>query len=265
MDKSNNNDAVMMEYLLGDPDPEELARIEESILTDDVFFEELSALEDELVERYIDGDLSQQERGQFEQHFLATPALRTDVNFARALKRCRAEHDRATAADRSPALPPERVSPRFGLARNRVFALAVAAGLLLVISAGWWLIKRGAYRDNPDRHIYAALTLEPGALRSNGGTIGKITIPANTDTVQLRLDLRGPTYDDYQAAVRTDEGALLFTSNRLQIDPLSGPPAVVVSVPAKLLIRGDYQVQLSGGARNGPLEDIDTYYFRSLR
>lgn len=43
--------------------------------------------EDELIDEYLDGSLSEQEREKFEQHFLATTERREKLSFAKALRR----------------------------------------------------------------------------------------------------------------------------------------------------------------------------------
>jgi tetratricopeptide (TPR) repeat protein len=61
-------------YLLASLDDEvEMRRIEEKILLDDAFVEQLSIAEDELIDEYLDGTLTETEREQFLRFFLLSP------------------------------------------------------------------------------------------------------------------------------------------------------------------------------------------------
>jgi anti-sigma factor RsiW len=44
-------------------------------------------VEDDLIDDYLDGSLSEQESEKFEQHFLATTERREKLRFAKALRR----------------------------------------------------------------------------------------------------------------------------------------------------------------------------------
>ncbi|HEX8723028.1 MAG TPA: CHAT domain-containing tetratricopeptide repeat protein [Pyrinomonadaceae bacterium] len=73
-------------YLLGLLQPEPLAeRVEERVLTEPGFHEELLAAEDELIDQYISRELGGEERAAFERYFLRSPARARKFRFARAL------------------------------------------------------------------------------------------------------------------------------------------------------------------------------------
>ncbi len=73
-------------YLLGRLEPEgRLHAVEERMLTEPEYYEELLIAEDEVVDAYVNGALGADERERFEQHFLVTPERRRKLRFARAL------------------------------------------------------------------------------------------------------------------------------------------------------------------------------------
>ena len=82
MAKDPVSDGVMMRYLLGDVSDEERVQLEERYFVDDGVFEQLSALEDELIDDYIRGELAESQRKQFELHFLTSVERRQKLAFA---------------------------------------------------------------------------------------------------------------------------------------------------------------------------------------
>jgi anti-sigma factor RsiW len=77
----------LKQYLLGQLSQEEQRQLEVRLLNDQQFLVELLMAEDELIDEYLDGSLSEQDREKFEQHFLATTERREKLTFAKALRR----------------------------------------------------------------------------------------------------------------------------------------------------------------------------------
>src|SRR5262245_66023175 len=76
-------EVVLKRYLLGELPPDEQESVEKRLLESDPYFELLLAVEHELIEDYVSGDL--REREQFERRLLFTAEQRGEVDFARAL------------------------------------------------------------------------------------------------------------------------------------------------------------------------------------
>ena len=74
-----------MDYILGTLSDDEAARLEESYFVDDAEFEEFEIAEEELIDRYVRGELSPQERDQLEKTFARSPRLIQRVQIARVL------------------------------------------------------------------------------------------------------------------------------------------------------------------------------------
>jgi anti-sigma factor RsiW len=74
-------------YFLGTLDEEECQRVEECLISDRDFFEQAMIAEDELIDEYLDGRLSDSEKKRFVIHFLVTPRQRQKLKRARAIKR----------------------------------------------------------------------------------------------------------------------------------------------------------------------------------
>ena len=67
-------------YLLGELSEQEQGQFEEAYFADDALFERFRAVKDDLIDAYARGDLTGQKRERFEQHFLATEPRRQRVN-----------------------------------------------------------------------------------------------------------------------------------------------------------------------------------------
>lgn len=107
-------------YLLGHLSDEESDALEVRLLHDRRFFDLAEAAEDDLVDRYVRGELKPDDRKRFERHLLPSDRLRERVATARAL-RSWTEGQRA---------------PRIAAGEGRVARLAWAAALLAAIAAG---------------------------------------------------------------------------------------------------------------------------------
>lgn len=107
------------------------------LLTERPYAETFDRIENELVDEYLEGALSEEERLQFEQHFLKAPQRRDKLSFTTNLR----------AAARAPA-PVARVSPEKHAARwySSAPAYLKAAALLIAILcvglAAWLLLGR---------------------------------------------------------------------------------------------------------------------------
>src|SRR6185437_4105078 len=89
----------LRQYLLGDLPPAEMAALEERLLTDTVFYDELLMVEDELIDQYLSGEQSQAERESFEAYFALAPERQQKLRFARALKKYLNRTNEAEARD----------------------------------------------------------------------------------------------------------------------------------------------------------------------
>lgn len=86
MNDRQSADDRLVRYLLGDALPDaEQADIEERYFTDELYFDHVLAMEDELIDRHVRGQLSDSERERFEGHFLASKRRREKWEAQRAI------------------------------------------------------------------------------------------------------------------------------------------------------------------------------------
>src|SRR5215470_4410948 len=111
MNERNNDEGAIRQYLLGQlHEPEQIA-IEDRLLTDDAYYQRLAMIEDELIDDYITGALSEPDRQAFSAHFLAAPEHQKKLKFAQAMAKYAALNPAPTVK------APERV--RAHSSRNR--------------------------------------------------------------------------------------------------------------------------------------------------
>jgi CHAT domain-containing protein/tetratricopeptide (TPR) repeat protein len=114
-------------YLLNDVGEEERLAIEERLLTDDEYFEEISMAEEILIQDYADENLDADERERFEKHFLSSEENRQKVKFARALRKY---------VNESKDSPETKKKPGFIDSLKAFFAAPVPVAVALLIIAG---------------------------------------------------------------------------------------------------------------------------------
>jgi CHAT domain-containing protein len=151
MTLSTEEQGSIKQYLLGELAPENRRQeLEERILTDDEFFEEILVAEDELTDQYLDGALTDRERERFENHFLSTPERRQKLNFARAMKRYISTATTTSSSVEEPESAGKKYPSLSWLAASSSSRLRVAASVVLVLGLGlvlWWAFF---FRSGPD-------------------------------------------------------------------------------------------------------------------
>ncbi len=125
----SNNQQTLRNYLLGTLPPARAEQLEERLLTDDALVEELSLIEDELIEDYARNALNANERKQFERLFIKNPRRKRKLMLVNGLRKYTVDIGHVSTADRNPArawyFP--LLSPKW--------APVVPAFLVLVVSA----------------------------------------------------------------------------------------------------------------------------------
>ena len=234
----------IMQYLLGQAGPTESSSFEERLITEKDFYDELTIAEDELIDQYLDGDLTSSEREQFESHFLSSPDRRQKVRFGSALLQ-------TAARNFSPRVPVH-------LLQRRAILPYVTLVLLLIVGVGFWAIWRSQSNVRVAGKI-ATITLLPGATRADQ-PVNKISNSADIGTIQLRLALANAQETYRVRVVNGDETEVWNGDGRLQTD--GNNSFIVADVPAQLLPTGDYRVLLSRKLPDGSFEETSSYSFR---
>lgn len=239
---------ALKRYLLGSLDESRKTQLEQRLLNDAQLFEEVLIAEDELVDHYVAGRLSEDDKARFESHFLVTPDRVRKTQFGRALHRYLELND-------SPALPaPKPFRNPLWHAWRPVLAFSL---LLIVAVATYWMWARTTGRGP---HKTQVITLAAGAIRSSGSSFPRETISEDTSTIELRLVVPDIRHRSYKADIHGETTDLKgLTSN--QTFEQNGEKSVVFSVEAKRLPPDDYLMSLSSIDERGESEFIDSYTF----
>ncbi len=252
MDTEKSDDDVLRDYLLGGAAPETRERIEQRLFSDDeVFWERLCLLEDELVDQYARGELDGEDGARFERDFLVTDERRAKLDLAVALKEY--VEGRRAGRRRAPRwLPRPMPAP--------AWALAVAATLLLAVPAVVWRVAAGRAPQGE-----ASAWLSSGLVRDVEGQLTRVTLPPGCRLVRLQLDPGPAEHPGYRATLHQVAGAELWARDELHAASVDGKVAVTLTLPCDLLPPEDYYVRLEGVSPGVAPVPLARYDFRVLR
>ncbi len=169
------DDNLLRSYLLGALPEAETETCDELSFTDDAFVTRLQAVEDDLIDSYLQNELSGNERAQFQTYYLASPRRQEKVKFAQSLQSFAKHHvlapAPAPAASFAPAEPVRQVAREtiswWDSLRN-LFTLPnltmqwgmAAAALLLLLAGGWLFTETQRLRGQMDAAQTEQATLQ---------------------------------------------------------------------------------------------------------
>lgn len=122
----HEEETAIRSYLLGLASPEERKRVEERLLADSHYFNELERVEECLTDEYVRGEMQGIEREQFDRHFLKSVEHREGLEFAGLLER----HFSEPYVALRPSHPP---ASRWRKAMEIVFASAALALIVAIV------------------------------------------------------------------------------------------------------------------------------------
>jgi len=278
---------VLRQYLLGSTPDTERDRLERAILADDALYEELLATEEELIDEYVWGRLSESERASFRQYLSSLPNHGQKLEFANALR----TRLLATAPEAEASVQAHRLvhSER---SFARVPSFLWAAAILLVLVGGIWswdtisglreevgsaeaeIVRLRENQDSlqdrtaegpvsrPSAPLGArSFLLAPGTLRS-AGSRRVIPISSEPELLEFRLDLGSNDYDSYSAVVHDANSVQLASVSHLRAEVAEERILVVFHASSDWFVSGDYFVSLLGELANEEPAPVERYDFR---
>lgn len=265
MTKQGHTKEDLIEYLLGSASEGAGERFDALSVSDSEFADELDAVEADLVDAYVQGELSGDRLNRFETQYLTSPLRRDKVEFARTFHRYAEAHSfaGATAQPMVAKAPTRRrsFSSWFETFNNMIpsmrwgFALATA----ILLAAGVWWIFQGSPRhsDNPS---IASFVLAP-PLRGNNQTPA-LSIPKGTAVVAIQLELESDDYPAYDVTL-LDQTAnrSLWRDHKSAMTSGADHKAITVAFPAAVLKRQTYFLRLTGIPAQGDPEIVGDYSF----
>lgn len=156
MNEVLDSEDLLTRFLLDELDERERAEVEDRLLSETEFYEQMLGREAELTDAYVCGELSPGERERFEKSFFASRDRRKRVEFAQGLA------DSATLLQREESTKPDSaVAPVMTRSRGWLASLfaqrpalgyAMAAAVMVVIGLGvWFAVERMRARVEPQR------------------------------------------------------------------------------------------------------------------
>jgi hypothetical protein len=246
--------------------------IEMSLMSSEALYQEVQIVEDELTDQYLANELPEADRQSYESHFLAAPERHQKLRFARALKRYVGQAGESSLQDaRALSVQTDERPVRLTTKKGWLFSLLplqnpipryalAAAALIVVIGIGWVAFNAFGPAPRTSGKVFL-VNLSPGLSRDSGQTIS-FAIPADTDSIQLKLDLPSGDYPAYRAELLTVELSSLLVEEGLRPEATAGNKTINFVIPAGFLKRNDYRVKVSGRTGDGNYEDVASYVFR---
>jgi hypothetical protein len=276
----NKQSQLLRKYLLHDLGETEQEHIELRLLSDKEFTRCLAVTQDDLIDDYVAGRLSDREIEMFKQHYVTTPERLQRLNFGIAFDRY--------VSERIPVHRSDTFDRLFAFARTHPLKTATAVVVLLFIFGVVLFIPfrvnqhqiaqnlqqefaRLNVRQETDSRPLSVLKLSSGdaralMLRHNlvRGDDEERSVELTSTVTLLRLVLEAPSgaYKTYQAMLQTAEGKDLASVSDLKARSEEGAQFVIVNIPARLITRGDYQLKLMGISEGGRVSDVGLYPFR---
>jgi len=248
-------------YLLGVLDADRKTQLEEQILSAPETYEELLLVEEELIDQYVAGALSEHERRQFETHFLITAERRKNLRFGQLLKRYVNSNLAAAAIPHVENSAPAKKSLTFSMlpaAGRPVMVFGVVGVVLLGVALLCWL----GYRRPQSRLAHqldepvVVVALAPAAAP-------RVNVPPKGYDLKLELQLANPSFRNYKSELFR-ENKSVQTRGALRVEPKGEQYIVPVTITGEVLSPGDYELKLSGVRESGADEFIEKYSFRVI-
>lgn len=229
---------------------------------------------DLLIERYLQGKLSDEEAASFEEQFLSNSELLDELESAELLQQGLqdvVELEKAHVPDKD-HLTEKPVSSIVSLFQSPRYAMAASFLLLLSVGFSSFMVQQNTRLSDIDP--YQALPTEIIPLVSvrgipDNGPINTLELGDSAQQFVSMLDPGFETYSHYRATVfildPASEATLVWQVN----DMLPGyEDMLALSLPASVLKPGNFEIRLEGWKDEWPGDHmfaaIETIHFRSI-
>jgi hypothetical protein len=250
-------------YLLAELPEEELERFEDECFAQENWPEQISLVEEDLIEAYLRRELTAERRRRFEDNYLITEARKERVIMSAALLRLLDEPIPTPQSQTGPQpIPPPQPAPTFveqlrAFWSGRTWGLphaAVALLLVAVIIGVWWIA-----RSRPPQFV-ATLTLNI-SHKARGADAQANSIKLSDDTDALRIALTLPEQTTAAASYRVLLENVNGEGRSVEIVSQDARTISVV-LPAAQLARGQHALKLFAVNPDGTKQRIPgSYYF----
>ncbi len=274
MNANDNN--LLRSYLLGALPEAETEICDELSFTDDAFVVRLQAVEDDLIDSYLQNELPQQEREQFQAYYLASPRRQEKVKFAQSFqsfaKRQVLAPTMAPAVSFAPAEPvrqPIGETTSWWESLRNLFALPnltmqwgmAAAALLLLLGGGWLFTETQRLRGQMNAAQTEQATLQQrerelqAQIEQQRTTNTKTVEQLNEELKRTQQQLEQLKQQQELAAQQARQQAPIGLPNLLHVELTPQTRGIGKTVEVTIPARTDYAVlQLAA-----PEDDFQSY------
>lgn len=213
--KNLTNESKFRQFLLGEMPEEERVEFEQNFILDAEMFENLHVAEDELIENYVRGNLSENDQQKFETKFLTNEKRRERVAFTRAMLK--------NFANQSALKKQEAEGERVSIWANLIsffkqpqFAFSSALAILLLLLGGWFLLKTinqpvDVVQNTPTPTPQISVTPTPQIVENTNNTPNQNIEPINQrPKVEPTLN-KTPDNTNLQKPVQTPSTPVITT------------------------------------------------------
>lgn len=258
--------------MLGTLDSALKTELDDRVLYAPEIYEELLMVEEELIDQYLAGGLSESERQHFETHFLTTLERQDSLQFGQLLKRYLNSHpleETAAAATSyveksAPAPKPFMFAP--SRVSNRPLLTFCVAGVVLlgIVLVGWLNFRRPMTRSAQQNiEPVVVVTLAPAPITTGTDTTPRVNVPPKGYNLKLELELKNASFRNYKFELFR-ENKSVQSSGALPAETKGQQYVIPLTITGEVLSPGDYQVKLSGVLESGADEFIQNYSFRVI-
>lgn len=225
------------QYLLGLLPMPERDAFEVDLLRSPALLEATEAAEEALLQDYVHGRLTGEERRRADEHFL-DDSRRAEISMRRTIL------SHTPRGSERPSAAAVRPRPWWG---RSDFVVAASVALVVGATAGW--VASSRWPRGPSVRI---VDVNPAGARDQGGAT-ELTAPAEREWMRLRVPLApGASIDDVfrveLRAAAADPASSLWVRDAVA-EPDAGGLWVAVDVPGRVLTSGTYFVRV--GRRAG--------------
>jgi hypothetical protein len=265
---------LIRKYLLGELNEYEREQLEQRVITNPDYKEEVLITEEELLEEFVNGTLSAPEFESFTRMYSSSPGQRRKINIAQALNKYASEHSTVVQPTPSHKRWAKSLIELFRT-KNRFHQLSLAVVTMLAVGGAilvYWLISHerkanyeallklnqpGSVILQPDSSV-VSVSLPPLLFRGTGEP-RNVTITNQTETVQLLLpDPSGGTRL-IRAILKDSNAAEVLRLEDLRARQIDQNLMLVLQIPARMLTPQNYQLEISEKKPDGNYEIPATY------
>ena len=285
MSETHFDEASAKRFLLGDVDESERQRIEELVIVDPEVKHTLLIAEEDLIEAFLDGDLSDADKNKFLARYGSSPQRR-QWEIADSLRR--------RAVPQSVPQPAPGATAHwfsgFVLSRwirNRTLLIPATAVVLAVAVGAIWFGYRQIQRLQESKRVSAierqlsqlnspselgtnppqmlAVNLSPGATRG-GSSQAKLEAGPDDAIVEFRLIWHhGSDYKNLDAIIQRVSSDEKYKIPNLSVDRTAVGNLIRLRARREFFNRGGYRIILNSISKDGTPGPIEEYTFISIR